>query len=141
VLGGPAGVRTAVVVGGLDMMAQALELGRRPHVVIATPGRLVDLLRSSSGEWDLSRIKFLVRLSCTVGCLRTSRFIRQVLDEADRLLTPTFAPELAYLFGAVPRERQTCLFTATWTDAVEKLADAPPRPGKQRPFVHRTSAA
>jgi ATP-dependent RNA helicase DDX49/DBP8 len=61
VLGSPLNVRTAVVVGGMDMVAQALELGARPHVVVATPGRLVDHLKSSSGEWDLSRVKFLVR--------------------------------------------------------------------------------
>ena len=59
-LGSPLNIRTAVVVGGMDMMAQALELSNRPHVVIATPGRMVDHLKSSSGEWDLSRIKFLV---------------------------------------------------------------------------------
>lgn len=53
-------MRTAVIVGGMDVVAQALELGRRPHVVVATPGRLVDLLKNSSGEWDLSRVKFLV---------------------------------------------------------------------------------
>lgn len=60
VLGSALSLRTAVVVGGMDMMAQALELGRRPHVVVGTPGRVVDLLKSCSGEWDLSRIKFLV---------------------------------------------------------------------------------
>lgn len=60
VLGSSSNVRTAVIVGGMDMMAQALELGNRPHVVIATPGRIVDHLRSSGGEWDLSRVKFLV---------------------------------------------------------------------------------
>lgn len=59
-LGSSSSVRTAVIVGGMDMMAQALELGNRPHVVIATPGRIVDHLRSSTGEWDLSRVKFLV---------------------------------------------------------------------------------
>lgn len=50
-----------MIVGGMDMMAQALELGNRPHVVVATPGRMVDHLRSSSGEWSMSRVKFLVR--------------------------------------------------------------------------------
>jgi ATP-dependent RNA helicase DDX49/DBP8 len=60
VLGSSSNVRMAVIVGGMDMMAQALELGNRPHVVIATPGRIVDHLRSSRGEWDLSRVKFLV---------------------------------------------------------------------------------
>lgn len=59
------------------MMAQAIELGNRPHVVIATPGRIVDHLRSSNEEWDLSRIKFLVCSNVDVtdtfidpGCLR-----------------------------------------------------------------------
>jgi len=42
------------------MIAQALELENRPHVVVATPGRIVDHLKSSHGGWDLSRIKFLV---------------------------------------------------------------------------------
>ncbi|KAF5321390.1 hypothetical protein D9619_000348 [Psilocybe cf. subviscida] len=119
VLGGSIGIRTTVIVGGMDMMAQALELGNRPHVVIATPGRMVDHLKSSTGEWDLSRVKFLV------------------LDEADRLLTPTFSPELGHLFNVLPKDRQTCLFTATLTPSIENLAEAPPRPGKQKPFVHR----
>ncbi|KAI1786697.1 P-loop containing nucleoside triphosphate hydrolase protein [Ganoderma leucocontextum] len=123
VLGAPLNLRTAVVVGGVDMMAQALELGHRPHVVVATPGRIVDLLKSTSGEWDLSRVKFLV------------------LDEADRLLTPSFAPELSYLFETLPKERQTCLFTATLTAAVERVADAPPKHGKQKPFIHRMTAS
>ncbi|KAJ7591133.1 P-loop containing nucleoside triphosphate hydrolase protein [Mycena floridula] len=119
VLGSSLNTRTAVIVGGMDMMAQALELNNRPHVVIATPGRIVDHLNSGSGEWDLSRVKFLV------------------LDEADRLLTPTFAPELSRLFEVVPKDRQTCLFTATLTQSIEAIADAPPRPGKQKPFIHR----
>ena len=47
----------------MDMVTQATELSNRPHVVIATPGRLVDHLNSSSGggnEWSLGRVKFLV---------------------------------------------------------------------------------
>ncbi|EJD01649.1 DEAD-domain-containing protein [Fomitiporia mediterranea MF3/22] len=122
VLGAPLNIQTAVIVGGMDTIAQALELNNRPHVVVATPGRIVDHLKSSSGEWDLSRVKFLV------------------LDEADRLLTPTFAPELEYLFKILPRERQTCLFTATMTESIETLITAPPRPGKRKPFVHRMTA-
>ena len=61
VLGGPFNVRTAIVVGGMDMIAQAIELENRPHVVVGTPGRLVDHLNSTSGTWNLSRVKFLVR--------------------------------------------------------------------------------
>lgn len=60
VLGTGLNLKTAVIVGGMDSIAQAIELAGRPHVVVATPGRLVDLMRSNSGEWDLSRVKFLV---------------------------------------------------------------------------------
>ncbi|KAG8812009.1 putative RNA helicase [Serendipita sp. 400] len=119
VLGGPFNARTAVIVGGMDMIAQAKELEERPHIVVATPGRLVDHLNSTSGTWSLSRIKFLV------------------LDEADRLLTPTFAPELAALFQVLPTDRQTSLFTATISEKIEDIANAPPKPGKSKPFVHR----
>ena len=68
VLGASLNLRTAVVVGGMDMMAQALELGNRPHVVVATPGRIVDHLKSNGGDWDLSRIKFLVNQHYLVQC-------------------------------------------------------------------------
>jgi len=122
VLGAPLNVRTAIVVGGMDMIAQAIELDNRPHVVVATPGRLVDHLRSSSPEWDLSRVKFLV------------------LDEADRLLAPGFSDDLAYLFDALPKDRQTALFTATWTQAIDSVADAQPKPGKQKPFIYKITS-
>jgi len=65
VLGSALNIHTAVVTGGMDMMTQALELEQRPHVVIATPGRIVDHLKSTSGEWSLSRVKFLV---CCLVC-------------------------------------------------------------------------
>ncbi|GAB1520048.1 Putative RNA helicase [Rhizoctonia solani] len=84
-----------------------------------TPGRLVDHMDSNGSEWSLSRLKFLV------------------LDEADRLLTDTFAEDLAKILSKTPKDRQTCLFTATWTPAVESLANATPQPGKQTPFVYR----
>lgn len=63
VLGGLMNVRTAVIVGGMDMMTQAIELGNRPHIVVATPGRIVDHLKSGNGEWNLSRVKFLASSS------------------------------------------------------------------------------
>ncbi|THV08617.1 DEAD-domain-containing protein [Dendrothele bispora CBS 962.96] len=119
VLGSSMNIRTAVVVGGMDMMAQALELENRPHVVVATPGRMIDHLKTGNGQWNLSRIKFLV------------------LDEADRLLSSTFASDLAYLFSILPKDRQTCLFTATITPSIDALANATPRPGKEKPFIHR----
>lgn len=42
------------------MMTQSIEMRKRPHVIIATPGRLCDLVRSNQGEWSLGRCKFLV---------------------------------------------------------------------------------
>jgi len=123
VLGKPLGLTTSTIVGGMDMMKQARELVSKPHIIVATPGRLVDLLKSSShGQWDLSRVKTIV------------------LDEADRLLTPTFAPDLAFLFSHMPEDRQTCLFTATISDQIEALVARPPRRGKERPFVHRVES-
>ncbi|KAG9017434.1 putative RNA helicase [Tulasnella sp. JGI-2019a] len=121
VIGAPLDVRTTVVVGGMDMMSQMIAMNERPHVVVATPGRLVDLIRESSGQWSLGKIKFLV------------------LDEADRLLGSTFASDLAVIFSKVPQSRQTCLFTATLTPTIEALALSEPRPGKQRPYVFRDS--
>ncbi|KAI9362366.1 P-loop containing nucleoside triphosphate hydrolase protein [Pilaira anomala] len=78
VLGKGMGIKESVVVGGMDMMAQALELAKRPHVIIATPGRLRDHIRSSSGAVDLRRCKFLV------------------MDEADRMLSETFRDTLLF---------------------------------------------
>ncbi|NXJ81321.1 DDX49 helicase, partial [Trogon melanurus] len=94
VLGKPLGLKDCVVVGGLDMVAQALELSRKPHVVIATPGRLADHLRSSN-TFSLKKIKFLV------------------MDEADRLLeqgSADFTADLEVILDAVPARRQTLLF-------------------------------
>lgn len=75
------------------------------------------------------------------SCASTHVELNQVLDEADRLLTSTFAPELKFLFETLPSDRQTSLFTATLTPAIESLVEAPPRAGKAKPFVHRTKSA
>ncbi|KAJ2843998.1 putative RNA helicase [Coemansia erecta] len=121
VLGKGVNIKVTVAIGGVDMMAQALELSRRPHIVVATPGRLADHIESSSNALHLSGVKYLV------------------LDEADRLLTDTFAPDLAVIMNAIPKERQTLLFTATMTQSILQLRD---RPRKQsdgstrKPFVH-----
>nr|XP_018263088.1 ATP-dependent RNA helicase DBP8 [Kwoniella dejecticola CBS 10117]OBR85246.1 ATP-dependent RNA helicase DBP8 [Kwoniella dejecticola CBS 10117] len=123
VIGKPLGLTTATIVGGMDMMTQAQQLEKRPHIIVATPGRLCDLLRSDGmGQGKLSRVRTLV------------------LDEADRLLTPTFAPELAYLFSQIPPKRQTCLFTATVSEAIMELANKPPSAGKEKPFVYRVES-
>ncbi|ODN79816.1 ATP-dependent RNA helicase DBP8 [Cryptococcus amylolentus CBS 6039] len=122
-IGKPLGLTTSTIVGGMDSMKQAKELEGRPHIIVATPGRLCDLLRSGGvGPGKLSRVKMLV------------------LDEADRMLTPTFAPDLAYLFSQVPAKRQTCLFTATVSEAIMDLANKPPPPGKEAPYVYRVAS-
>ena len=72
-LGSHMSVKVSVVVGGVDMMRQALELAQRPHIVIGTPGRLADHLRSSG----------------TAMTMRHARFL--VIDEADRLLEPVLS--------------------------------------------------
>src|SRR5947209_7885951 len=61
VLGKSINLKECVVVGGMDMMSQSLQLSRKPHVVISTPGRLVDHINSSGIAPCLSRIRFLVR--------------------------------------------------------------------------------
>ncbi|WFD32431.1 RNA helicase [Malassezia sp. CBS 17886] len=121
--GSQMGLQCALVVGGVDMLKQAVELAsQRPHIIVATPGRLVDLLRSGGAqEWGLGRCRYLV------------------LDEADRLLTPTFAQDLAYLFSVLPpaRTRQTLLFTATLTPEIERLTLKEPEPGKLAPLLRK----
>ncbi|WP_375771377.1 DEAD/DEAH box helicase [Archangium gephyra] len=91
--GEPRGVSRVVVIGGTDMSAQVEALRQRPTLVLATPGRLADLIKS--GAANLSAVRMLV------------------LDEADRMLEMGFLPELQQILAALPRERQTLLFSAT----------------------------
>ena len=98
------GLKSLVVVGGIDTMKQSIALSNKPHVVIATPGRLADLLRTTD-TFSLSKIKFLV------------------LDEADRLFEDSFALDLDDIFEKIPKERQTLLFTATLSEQIRTLKD------------------
>eukprot|EP00928_Gymnodinium_smaydae_P055612 TRINITY_DN39113_c0_g1_i1.p1 TRINITY_DN39113_c0_g1~~TRINITY_DN39113_c0_g1_i1.p1 ORF type:complete len:491 (-),score=146.00 TRINITY_DN39113_c0_g1_i1:63-1535(-) len=98
-------LQTAVIVGGLDMVTQAMALAKRPHVVVATPGRLVDHLENTKG-FHLKTVKYLV------------------MDEADRLLSMDFDEALDKILQVVPRERNTFLFSATMTSKVSKLQRA-----------------
>uniref|UniRef100_A0A8C5I2Y0 Probable ATP-dependent RNA helicase DDX49 n=1 Tax=Gouania willdenowi TaxID=441366 RepID=A0A8C5I2Y0_GOUWI len=105
VLGKPLGLRECIIVGGMDMVAQALELSNQPHVVVATPGRLADHIRSSN-TFSMRRIQFLI------------------LDEADRLLEQgctDFTKDLEVILGFLPAKRQTLLFSATLTDTLQEL--------------------
>ena len=103
-LGARLPTRVCVVVGGADMMRQALALAERPHIVVATPGRLADHLRSSSG---------------VPAVVRRARFL--VVDEADRLLDGGFADDLGFVLGQLPGRRQTLLFSATMSGALRRL--------------------
>ncbi|CAJ0751268.1 19324_t:CDS:2 [Entrophospora sp. SA101] len=117
VLGKSINLKSSVIVGGLDMMNQAIELSRKPHIVIATPGRLVGHINNSGVKSNLARIKFLV------------------LDEADFLLTDTFTKDLKIIFDSIPETRQTLLFTATMTENILELKNSP-----KNPFIYQVKS-
>jgi len=94
-------LRVCVSIGGEDFSRQAASLSRRPHVVVATPGRLREQMEAHQD----ARAAF-------------GRVAMLVLDEADRLLEPSFEPELAVVLASLPPRRQTLLFSATLTPAV-----------------------
>ncbi|KAM4635037.1 putative ATP-dependent RNA helicase DDX47 [Polymixia lowei] len=104
-LGSSIGVKCAVIVGGIDMMSQSLVLAKKPHVVIATPGRLIDHLENTKG-FTLRALKFLI------------------MDEADRILNMDFETEVDKILKVIPRDRRTFLFSATMTKKVQKLQRA-----------------
>ncbi|XP_040215520.1 probable ATP-dependent RNA helicase DDX47 isoform X1 [Rana temporaria] len=104
-LGSSIGVKCAVIVGGIDMMSQALTLAKKPHIIIATPGRLIDHLENTKG-FNLRSIKYLV------------------MDEADRILNMDFETEVDKILKVIPQDRKTFLFSATMTKKVQKLQRA-----------------
>jgi len=122
IVGKPINIRVSVVVGGVDMVQQGRELHQKPHVVIATPGRLADLIESQD-DFSLKQIKYLV------------------LDEADRLLegggNSNFDGQLATIFSALPAktQRQTLLFSATISDSIEAIRKGCREEGRPEPFV------
>jgi len=100
--GAARGVRTALLIGGVAIGPQQLALQTRPQLLIATPGRLIDHLESRNVSLD--DIELLV------------------LDEADRMLDMGFKPQLNRILAAVPRDRQTLLFSATMAGEVAAFA-------------------
>ncbi|TKA30946.1 ATP-dependent RNA helicase DBP8 [Salinomyces thailandicus] len=122
-IGSRQGIRCCLVTGGADQRTQALELGRLPHIVIATPGRLAEHIQTSGDE--------------TMRGLRKVKYV--VLDEADRLLATgkgSMLPAVSTCLDALPPsgQRQTLLFTATITPEVRALQDAPRAKGKPPVF-------
>ncbi len=97
------GLRQTVVYGGVGQNPQVRALRAGVDVLIATPGRLLDLMQQ--GFIDLSRVEILV------------------LDEADRMLDMGFIHDLRRIVAKVPQRRQTLLFSATMPPAIRQLAD------------------
>lgn len=107
-LGGIIGCACVCIVGGVDNASQSIALARNPHIVTATPGRLVDHLTNTKG-FNLRKLKYLV------------------MDEADRMLSMDFEAELNQILEVVPdstQGRRTMLFSATMTSKVQKLQRA-----------------
>lgn len=95
-------LHTVLLVGGAPMKQQLRELRRGARIVVATPGRLVDHMRMDP--------KLLSRASILV------------LDEADRMLDMGFLPQLQVILRALPKTRQTLMFSATFEPQVKRLA-------------------
>jgi len=94
----------AVVFGGVSQQKQVAELRRGPHILIATPGRLLDLIQQ--GFVSLKKIRYLV------------------LDEADRMLDMGFVHDIKKIIKLLPAHRQNMLFSATMPDSIRGLADS-----------------
>jgi superfamily II DNA/RNA helicase len=95
-------LRTYAVYGGVSINPQMMKLRKGVDLLVATPGRLLDLFRQNA-------IKF-------------SQLQTLVLDEADRMLDLGFSEELRDIYKALPKKRQTLLFSATFSDAIRAMA-------------------
>ncbi len=113
-------IKVLVLCGGSTMRPQIASLAHGAHIVVGTPGRIVD---------------HLSRETLSLGALNTL-----VLDEADRMLDMGFAEEIAYVTERCPRERQTLLFSATYPPGVTKLARRFLREPKQVTLDERHAA-
>ena len=99
------GVAVIAVYGGANLKQQIAELKRGAEIVVCTPGRMIDMLAANSGRvTNLRRVTYVV------------------LDEADRMFDMGFAPQIDRIVTNVRPDRQTMLFSATFPQAVEKLA-------------------
>ncbi len=95
-------IRIVPVYGGEDIRKQLMALDRTPQIIVATPGRLIDLMKR--GKVRLDNIQYLV------------------LDEADEMLDMGFQEDIETILAATPTERRTMLFSATMPREVEKIA-------------------
>ena len=97
-------VKITCLYGGVPMPGQIATLRHRPHIIVGTPGRVVDHL-----------LKHRVHLK------ELKHF---VLDEADRMLDMGFADDLEVIFGKLPAKRQTALFSATYPDTIAAISES-----------------
>lgn len=95
-------VKSCVIFGGVSQKPQEMQIARGVDVLIATPGRLMDLMNQQ--VVDISRIKSLV------------------LDETDRMLDMGFIRDIRNIIDKTPKEKQICLFSATFPTEIRKLA-------------------
>jgi ATP-dependent RNA helicase RhlE len=103
-IGKPFGLRTAVLIGGAPIEAQMRLLKNNPHVIIGTPGRIIDHLE---------------RKSLTLNAVTVL-----VLDEADLMLDMGFIPQVNRILKDMPVQRQTMLFSATMPQEIEKIVSS-----------------
>ncbi|KAF2924303.1 hypothetical protein DAI22_07g259600 [Oryza sativa Japonica Group] len=104
-LGSAISLQCSVLIGGIPRTSQTISLAKRPHVVVGTPGRLLDHLTNTKG-FSFNKLKYLV------------------LDEADDLLKVDFQKAVDDILNVIPKERRTFLFSATMTEKVKKLRRA-----------------
>jgi len=96
------GLRTAMIIGGAPMNRQIQDLRKKPHVIVGTPGRIIDHIEKRTIK--LHDVSILV------------------LDEADRMLDMGFAPQIRKILNVIPKDRQTMLFSATMPSEIVKMA-------------------
>lgn len=101
-IGRQLGLKTAVLIGGEQIFHQIKRLRMNPHILVTTPGRLIDHLEQKTVKLNSVRIL--------------------VLDEADRMLDMGFAPQINKILAQVPTEKQTMLFSATMPQAIVTIA-------------------
>ncbi len=105
-LGENIGLKVTTLIGGLDSFTQAINLSKKPHIVIGTPGQIVYHLTNTNSFSFKNKLKFLV------------------FDEADRLLNQDFEKQIGQILQCIPEDRTTFLFSATLNAKVEKLKQA-----------------
>ncbi|MGB2601729.1 MAG: DEAD/DEAH box helicase [Candidatus Omnitrophota bacterium] len=98
------GIKTVVIIGGVPMQSQLRDLKKKPRLIIATPGRLVDHMNQRT--------------------LRLNQVEILILDEADRMLDMGFKPDIERILKFVPKKRQTMLFSATIPGEVVSIGAA-----------------